>query len=356
MRVRRTYFWMIAVLCVCATSAQAQTVAADCDLTTVQAQSAASFEPAWQDAHPNAIYARFADDIATGRWEVVFDEFRSSVAQETRLPPDARARLLHQLDALAADLAAVADRDTRVGILDAARAFNRQRFRMDSFVPVDADDEVYTLFPGTPDEIEINASTPPDVRRALCWNVIAADKLVTRYGETDRDVAVAALDRIVGQWDRFNATSYSMYPWELWANSLGTRRTSLVPPRRQVVFLHPSVSFGVTGGALEDLQRQDLAALEVAGLLVYNAPRTWYGGASVLVTLPAQGGPGVGGLVHLSPTLRGGYVFRLADGGSGGSVVVSLDLYKALTGIPARLQTLRENVARIRDAEQAAER
>ncbi len=341
---------MLLVLTAICTVPMARTqtpVSVDCDATRVQASAPADFPSEWQARHPNAVYLRYGSERDENRWLDVFTDLRAMVADHPDIPPAEKAKALGQFDALLAEIRRVESSDDRAMLLETARGVGTTRFRMESFVPVDADEMVYTLFPDTPDAIEVGEATAPEARRALCWMAIATDRLLVRYGQTPRDVAVRALDAMVAQWDAFNQSSYSMYPWELWANSLGARRERLIPPRHQIVLLHPSIGLGVTGQDFENLARQDVIAFEPVGYLVYNRARTWYGGASALLTLPREGGPGVGGMLHFSPTIRAGYVFRVADSGTPGGVVVSLDLYKTLTGVPARLHALRTRVVEI---------
>ncbi len=341
----------LAVLLLFALTARAQpALRDDCDAQRVQAQDVGELPVEWQPRHPNAIFARYAEDREAGQWRKVFQAEQARIEADTVLAAPFRAPLLRQLGLLVAEVEGVALRPDSATLVATAAGVGTTRFTIQKPSGVGFG-EVYRLFPGTPDSLALTPATPPRARRAVCWAAIGLEKLLVAYGETARARAVETLDRLVAQWDAFNQHSYSMYPWELAANSLGRRRVSLAPPRRQLVLLHPSVSVGVAGWPPAEAGRVDLLALEVAGLLAYNASRRDYRGASLLVTLPAAGGPGGGALVHLSRTIRAGYAFRLAasDPLKSGTLVVSLDLYKALMGVPEKLRDLRTRAETVRD-------
>lgn len=338
-------------LLACALPAGAQpSLRADCDAQVVAAMDRTTLPDPWAQQHPDAVFDGYAADMAAGRWVAVFRAERARFAAASdAVEPEARAAFLRQADSLVAEAERVFAHPDSALLVATARGVRATRFGLRAPSGLGGAN-TYTLFPQTPDAIAIDAEMPQPQRRVLCWSALALSRLLTAYGAQGRALALEALDGLARQWDAFNSNGYSMYPWELVANSLGRARTSLAPPRRQFVLLHPSAGVGVAGWPPSEWQRLDVLALEVAGLLVYAPSRRNYRGASLLVTLPSEGGPGGGALVHLCRTLRAGYVFRLAasDVAQSGGLVFSLDLYKALTGVPQRLQDLRARVERVR--------
>lgn len=341
---------VLMLLCVMPLHAQSA-VRADCDADVVLAMDVDDLSPEWLARHPNTVFEGYVAARDAHAWPTIFRSERERFAQETTLPADARAAYLRQMDALIAEVdAAFEDPGEASRRVASAEGVNTSRFTIRRPTGLGFD-ETYTLFPEMSDAIGVEASTPRDVRRILCWSALGMQRLLTTYAEAARTNALAALDAMVAQWDAFNTYSYSMYPWELAVNSFGARRTRLTPPRQQWVFFHPSAGVGVAGWPPQDFRRLDVLALEVAGLLVYRSDRRDYRGASLLLTLPASGGPGGGALIHLNRTLRAGYAFRFAsdDFARSGGLVVSLDLYKSLTDVPERLRRLKEEVAARRD-------
>ncbi|MBW8838626.1 MAG: hypothetical protein JF602_02040 [Gemmatimonadetes bacterium] len=67
--------------------------------------------------------------------------------------------------------------------------------------------------------------------------------------------------------------------------------------------------------------------IEVLGGLRYRDDYTQYSGVSAIVTLPVDGRPGFGGMVHFVRSVRAGAVVRRADRKWRPGVIMSADVY-----------------------------
>ncbi len=332
-------------------AAQVPFSADDCDADLLQrevsfdgeARPPEAYGSGWTSLHPNAVFARLREDLDAGRLEAAAAGLQESFRSAAARVPDAEAAVYERhLDSLAAELwAAEQDASLRAR----GEGVDQRRFSIDNLDGV--------LFGAYAEPVKLE-SVSDTARRALCWNAIAAGKVISHYGREGRDLAVETLRELVGLWDAYNASSYSQYPWEMVANGVVQRRqkvrdlVDLAPPRTQIILLHPGIAVEAAGFAngLDSLRRLDVLLFEPVGLLRYNASRTGYVGASALLTVPAEGGAGVGGLVHFGKRAQIGFVYRHSrERGSG--LVFSLDVLGFLTGTPAALKQARAQVANL---------
>ena len=171
-------------------------------------------------------------------------------------------------------------------------------------------------------------------------------RMLTAYGAPARAAATKSLNASVKRWDNYGSKGYSQFPWELALNSAGYSASSYDPPRTQKVLLHPALGLELAGpkvesfGNLADLRSNDVVTLEPLGYLIYNDSRSFYYGASAIVTLGGDRRIGGGGMLHLGQAIKAGYVWRGRDetGKRGQSVIVSADLLQFLTDTPKKLK------------------
>jgi hypothetical protein len=188
--------------------------------------------------------------------------------------------------------------------------------------------------------ITVTDAHSPDAARSLCWAAHNIHRLHGRLTAGARLTSQLELQSRVNRWNAFNERGLTPFPWELALNEaagwLGTRQP-LEPPVIQVIALRPSVGVELDsnlGG------RTDILAIEALGLIGYVNDRRWYVGASALWTSPAQANPGFGVLIHLTPWLKTGPVWRdvNGDGQRQVRVVLSLDAFDILQGAPRSLR------------------
>jgi len=204
----------------------------------------------------------------------------------------------------------------------------------------------YPLFAGTPAQIVVTSAMPEAQQRALCWPTITIDRLVTLFGARHRAATVQALRVLATRWENYVRNGYSQLLWELALNGLLRGRSSYEPPAQQLVFMHPSVGVEANGTVLKELRRVDVAVLEPLGWIFhYNGDYTRYLGISSAVTFGSNRNAAVGAYAHLwFPQAKLGYVVRSdPDPRRRRSVLVSVDLYDLLAGVPDQLQKARES-------------
>lgn len=283
----------------------------------------------WPAYHPRATFVRAQERLATGAgWAGAAAEVRAAfdaVADLARLDGDRRATLGAEIDAMAADLEAHGG--------DPAGLEDQGRFRVTA-----RRDELVYRFDG--EELAVRRSAPAETVRAVCWTAVAANELLGLANAPARRATLEELGSIVSAWDAFNATGYAQYPWELFLN----RPDGMRPPRTQLILMHPGVALEVPGlfDDLEGATRSESVILELFGVLRYTADRRFYGGASLLVSLPESQSVGAGILAHAGP-LKAGYVWRAEGEGEPDrdGVVVTADLLQLLQGAPDVYQAAR---------------
>ena len=315
----------------------------DCVRELVEARPDAELG-SWKGFRPSDVARRLTAVRRADRWAGLVDSLRviylPSPPGNGKAPGASLAGLsAQQVSALDAELDSL-DMELTAGEHD-RQALLRGRVtskRFDlAFNPATLD--TYTLFRGRrTTQIRIDADLPENTRRTLCWAAIAAADLATFFGEGARDLLARALAQRVERWDRFTKQGYSMLPHELLINGR-LPRPDLEPPRTQLVVLHPSAGTQVIGkgfGPINAMRRQDVLALEPFGVLRYEREFRWYGGASWVIAFPTSGGASNGIMLHLGSLGRAAYVWRAvdADGARRNGVLLSLDLYRYLIGVP----------------------
>lgn len=306
----------------------------ECQADRVAARAGEVAEP-WADALPGAVHARaLAALAATGDWGAaarqVTAAFRTAAAL-AGLDPDVAGRLLTALRAAESDLSAMGG--SPEGLEGGGR------FRL--FVrPTGA--ELTQLGDGP---LAIEPTDPLPEVRAVCWTALAAQRLLDAANAGARDRTLQGLQRAVAAWDAFNESGYASYPWELPLNPPGA---DLMPPRWQVVLLHPGLAVEIAGfREIESARRADAVLVEPLGVLRYNDARSFYIGASVVASFTDSESPGLGALIHAGPYLKAGYVFRReADGEPDrDGILLTADLLQILRDAPGAYRAARDRVA-----------
>jgi hypothetical protein len=270
---------------------------------------------------------------ATGSWTAAADEVIASfriLADTADLPAAQRRVMEEQLRVMRADLAGNAGSPAG---LDNVGRFGSH------IEPTGAE----FSFGTSTRVIVVEPTEPLPHIRAVCWTAVPADALLHLGNEAARNATLAGLDRAVAAWDAFNGSGYRQYPWELLVNGPGS---PLMPPRTQVILMHPGVALELADvDDIDTVRRLDTILLEPIGFLVYNERRTFYGGVSAVVSFPSGESPGIGPMVHLGPWAKAAWVFRRdAPGSPGSGLVVTADLLQVLTDAPAQYRRARDRV------------
>src|SRR5687767_7663 len=102
----------------------------------------------------------------------------------------------------------------------------------------------FELFPEDADRIVVNDATPEEDRRAICWTVISAQRILADFRAPAIVEAVRIMERTRQEWQNYSGRGYSSYPWEsLLFHVPPFRRcveTNLGPPTCAAILLHPN--------------------------------------------------------------------------------------------------------------------
>jgi hypothetical protein len=314
----------------------------NCEPSLVRSLTPQAVDPRWAPHLPQAIVDRYAAAIARGDYPTVIGAIindADTVLMNTVAPDQAKYR--SRLAKLNGDIVQFVHQPAQLQPVFMATTVEASDFQLNQ----NPSDGTYTLFPGPGQAIVVTAAMTSDVQRALCWPVIAIDYVLTTVGTRWRASTVANLDALASRWDHFVGEGLSQFPWELALNSALYNPATYEPPGRQWILLHPSLGAEVAGRDVKSLQRVDALVVEALGAVWYNADRTRYAGASAVTTLASGANASLGVYTHLWwPQLMAGYVWRSDPvANRQQSFVMSLDLYKFLSGIPAELNRARDS-------------
>ncbi|MEO6526262.1 MAG: hypothetical protein ABIP93_06530 [Gemmatimonadaceae bacterium] len=290
-------------------------------------------------SHPDVAYGRMSERMARNEWVFLVDSVRRSVLADPLLGAAERQQLLTQLGATYSEIV----KEEAAGGRSTLQAVKTARFGIAR--PVGNDTNEYTLFLRFPPALNVSP-LDAESRRAVCWTALAMGRLLSAYAAPARASATDALKAAVTRWDNYGSKGYSQYPWELALNSRGYDARSFDPPRTQKILLHPALGLELVGSRvkslddLTNLQTTDVVTLEPVGYLVYNASRSFYWGASAIVTLADQRRIGAGAMLHLGQSVKAGYAWRKKDdsGSRGQSFIISADLYQFFKDTPQKLK------------------
>lgn len=203
----------------------------------------------------------------------------------------------------------------------------------------------FPIFAGTAREIVVTQDMPESVRRGLCWPTMLIARALTLVDAENRARTVATLDALASRWESYTSNGYSQLPWELALNSAFRKRSDWEPPAYQWILMHPSIGTEASGTRWTELQRTDLALLEVAGFLAYNGERDRYWGLSAITAFASDAPVGAGAYAHLwFPQAKVGYLFRSSDAGiRRRGFLVSVDIYDLVAGVPEELEKAKDS-------------
>jgi hypothetical protein len=322
------------------------TAALDCRPQDVRTLTAVEIGAEWQAYYPDTVRARVQSLLDAGEWTAAMGTAIDRARDLVRKAPAA------QIDRYRDELAGL-ERDFRT--LVALPPDRQDRFRADVLraahwtLTQNPATGAISLFPDA-NRIAVTDEVPSSERRALCWPAIAIAGLLTEHAAPARDRTVEILTSLAHRWDSYIDESYSQLPWELALNGLGRSRRTWEPPGHQWVLLHPSLGVEVAGLHRDDLVRVDVAVLEGLGFLKYYKGYSRRLGLTGVATFSSDRPMALGGYVHLwFPQAKVGYVDRPdTTGKHRGSILVSIDLYDLLTGVPTSLKEAKDAALALR--------
>lgn len=344
----QTCSFSVALACAALSSASAQQpAAAECTSSAVAAMSASDLTPAWAPYAPDSLTLRFKSAREAGAWTEVADTLAMFFGLTSRaagvggppaslvaLSPAQRTMLAAEFDSLRAELAA--------GQLDSAARLNGQittkRFAAEvrPFPP-----RTVRLFASAANPGLDVESLPPAEARSVCWLALSATNLATFYGGAARASLSAALHLRASRWDNF-FHGYSMTPIELFVNGY-MPRPQLEPPPLQLVLGHLSAGAEMYADgpmSTRSLRRATVLVVEPVGFIRYFKNFDGYWGVTWAVAYPDSGGLATGPMLHFTNLGHVAYLWRARDatGSRRNAVLISLDLYRFIAGIPERFK------------------
>jgi hypothetical protein len=321
-------------------------VGGDCDAATVSRLGEEEVGPDWTARQPDTVFAHMVDRITSDQWVFLADSLAVDFGHEIATMRDMdRDHLAGQLDTLRQELGFAQSQPDVSRRHGAAGLVRLTRFRLNR----DPNEDRFYLFRGFEHEVAITDTLEQDTRRAICWRALAIDRLLSAFGETARGAVLRRLDAAALRWDNYGSQGQSQFPWELAVNSASFDRGGLDPPRRQFIVLHPAVGVELAGPSVGDLRRLDAVTLEPFGIVWYNQSRSFFYGASAVISFPADADVGFGGLLHLGRFAKAGFILRGRDeaGTSQNGVLLSLDLYRFVSKMPEAIRRAKEDALKL---------
>jgi hypothetical protein len=331
---------------------RAQTAAAaECTATAVQTMKPADLTPAWAPYAPESLKVRFRSARERGAWAEVADTvamlfglkprafYNAPPAKLDALPDSARELLVAEFDSLRAEL--------MVGELDHAAQLkgnvNAKRFAPTVSVIVAPSTRLFVGRP--PGPINVQGLPGPETR-SVCWLALTLTDLATIYGSAARTAVVAAYHDRARRWDNYARHGYSMQPFELFVNGYMPHADG-EPPVLNLVFGHLSAGeemFNRKPLAWKNLERRNVLTIEPVGFIYYVSNFSRYIGASWIITYPDSGGIGHGPMLHIKNVGHVAYLWQPRDpaGTRRKAILLSLDLYRYIAGVPGKLENLKE--------------
>lgn len=324
----------LALLAATSTAAQdGASVGAQCNEARVTRLDVESVPPDQRATLPQVLIAAESAAINAGQSvRAIANIRRAFAADEATWPDTVRHRFDRQADSL-----------VRAIVRSDVRGKGAKVIDNDFFQPAMITLNKYRLFEDADSLVFVDSDVASPWRRSACWEAIAIHRVVALRTDDDYGKGHTVFADRVKLWEAFHSAAYEPFPWERHLTVWLDRRThnaldDLRPPRYQVILMHPGIGTTVHG-SLTSLGKGDLRSSptlwwELAGLVRYNSRYTGRFGASLLMSIPEDGGVGVGPMFHVSKYALA-YVFqRSPETGSGRGLVLTLDLYKFITGGP----------------------
>lgn len=327
----------------------------DCEQTLVRGITPSTLSSPWRDRHPDVAYENMKSRMANDEWLVLVDSIALGVENDSSLAEPQRVHLAANVRRLRDELAFVDAGPNSDVLRRTAQNISLGRFRIEASRVRPG---VYFLFRGTADSVVVDSTLSTDTRRAVCWRAIAVARMLTAYGALARTDATARLREASTRWDNYGNKGYSQFPWELALNSAGFSRSSVDPPKSQLIFLHPSLGVELLAPSISQLdktRRVNTIAIEPFGYIRYTDSRALYYGLSAVVSLPGDRSAGLGAIAHVGQYVKLGYIFVRSPSERGQGrygLLVSADLYQFFSSVPAQLRQAKSAaLARLRGAE-----
>ena len=299
--------------------------------------------------HRQRLLDTYAEDIEAGRiYAVVSHLIAQFDAVDWGTNEPQQQKILRQLNRFLAALALALEEPIISGALDTAEeqdalltALNAQRFGLDSLKSEllidDTDQDVLGYFAETENELFLYVWTEEgdQVRLVLTidevrqWRLLenTLSNLMNEQAALVRAENVGDLRSAVIGWENYLDRGYSQMPWESLVNSWLIEPPELGPPRRQWVFLHPTVGLELSVAPVDETTVKEALHVELFGHIWYRGKELdnfW--GISVAASLREDVDPGLGFLVHIRRNWNLGVTWHGVDGDP--FLFFSVDLFR----------------------------
>lgn len=280
--------------------------------------------------HPARLVPVLASRIATDGYRAVVDSlvarYRDFDAAES-VPPDAASRFAAELDSTREEFARVAASADPASALRTSAGVSANRF-----LPVRGASAGFRLFLRDRDLAIDTGTLGEPGRSAICGRALVMYGVLNLYAQPGMRLVADELQRKVRRWRNYHGSMPTQYPWELGLNGFATSRAPLEPPRSQWLLLHPSAAVEIAGSRLDALDRHEVAAMEWVGRAWSNADLSHSYGLSLLSTFGSDVPGSIGLMARYGRSLTVGVVTRRVEGRAQYGGLMSVDLYRLVTG------------------------
>jgi hypothetical protein len=272
--------------------------------------------------HPLLSRVRWAQAVHDEQWELALRGLRDEIASAfdaAAVGPSEQQRFFSELDATIAAAAALPRRTDPGWTNYLTTTVQPIRFHPIHLVGT------YQLFRSSPIDLSALSASRPREAQALCWSAFGVNQVLARLALGLQAATLARLGRLNASWANYRAYGYTRQALEQIVFRGSATVHDTLPGRVQWLLGHLSVG--------EEVQWRDSTTtatstvIELLGGLWYRHDYTQYSGLSAIVTLPVDGRPGFGGMVHFARSVRAGAIVRRVDKSWRPGVIMSADVY-----------------------------
>ena len=272
--------------------------------------------------HPLLSRIRWAQAVHNEQWETALRGLRDEVASAfvaAGVGTVEQQRFFSELDATIAAAGALPNRNDPGWASYLGTTIQPIRFHPIHLVGA------YQLFRSSPIDLSALSTARPREVQALCWSAFSVNQLLARLALGLQAATLARLGRLNSSWANYRAYGYTRQALEQIVFRGRATVHDTLPGRVQWLLGHLSVGEEVRWR--DSTTTATSTVIELFGGLWYRHDYTQYSGASAIVTLPVDGRPGLGGMVHFARSIRAGALVRRADRKWRPGLIMSADVY-----------------------------
>lgn len=175
----------------------------------------------------------------------------------------------------------------------------------------------------------------------LRYRMHTAQSVLDSLTQEGRLILEKDLRELNKDWENFHFNGKAQYPWEFLANSLllSNKRPLVKPPKRQLVLLHPNISFELNANDIDAIKANQVFSIEVLGAAWNFNDYTDNLAVSGVVSFSNNLGNGYGGMVTWNDTQFG--LIRHTNTKQT-NLIITLDLLKLVQKGKTQWENIRE--------------